>query len=70
MNLDVYAGTIGYVVIITGSLLLTVLFVLAVFYLVYTFSGYIQHYLVDSIGGWKTFLEYRNWYHKNKIGKK
>lgn len=70
MNLDILAAFIGYVVMITGSIVLTFLITLSASYFVYTLSGHIQHYLVDSMSGWKTFLEYREWYHKNKLGEK
>lgn len=68
MNLDGFVEYTGYVIIITGSLLLMVFFIFLAAYFVYILSGHIQYYLVDSIGGWKTFLEYRDWYHKNKSG--
>ncbi len=29
-------------------------------------SNRAQHALLDSLGDWKTFLEYRKWYHHRK----
>lgn len=58
--LDATAQLVGYLVIVATAI---GLFAAMVFALA-AVSIRAQHALVDSLGGWKTFLEYRDWYHQ------
>jgi hypothetical protein len=60
--MDSWAMWFGYVVMVTGGLLIVCMMVVGATIL----SNKAQHKLVDTIGGWEVFFEYRNWLNKRK----
>lgn len=65
-NIAEVSQIVGLIVTIAGTILVSVAEVSFFMYLVYKLSCWMQHALVDSLGGWKTFLEYREWYREHK----
>lgn len=52
---------IGKAVTILGGLCIVAVLVIALAYL----SNMAQHKALESYGGWKTFLQYREWYQEH-----
>ena len=65
LNMQMVAEYIGYVIMIGGIISFSALFLWFFMYITYTASNRFTHLLVDMLGGWKTFLAYRDWYCKN-----
>ncbi len=65
-HIDAIAISLGYTLMAAISLSIVAGVVIGVAKL----SNRAQHELLRSIGGWKTFLEYRKWFHQNRNGKK
>lgn len=62
MTINEIAQAIGYIFMtVSAGLILFYMVIFAAFV-----GNHAVHKLVDHIGGWKTFLEYREWYHRNK----
>lgn len=60
--MDAVAIGIGYTVMVAFGIAVTCGVVIGVA----TLMNKAQHALVDSIGGWKVFLEYRDWLHNQR----
>ena len=57
-----YLAVLGAVTAVCGGCVLVLLFL----YALTVASGCVMHLLLDHYGGWKTFLEYRDWYQEKK----
>lgn len=61
-HMDALAISLGYTVMAAISVCIVAGVVMGAAVL----SNRAQHALMDSLGGWKTFLECRKWYHQRK----
>jgi hypothetical protein len=64
-GIDLIALWIGYGVLTTGGIAIAA----ALFVGAAILSNRAQNLALKSIGGWKVFYEYRDWYHQNKKSK-
>jgi hypothetical protein len=62
MNIDNIALFTGYAVLISSSVILILLILFGVCML----SNRLQNKIMETMGGWNVFYEFRDWYHNVK----
>jgi hypothetical protein len=64
-DFDNLAICIGYVVLAVGGAAGVALCLIGLCLL----SNRLQNHMIDTLGGWKVFMEYRDWYHERQRNK-